>query len=86
MAGCVEGICRALVLGLVLIAGTAIRAGSFRRSRHQNYKKQTQLGVPTTPTVCGGTSSSVKRSENWSHPIPFIGLRKRTISLKAAVI
>ena len=44
MAGCVEGTRRALVLGLVLIAGTAIRAGSFRRS-------PTLLTYPLHPRV-----------------------------------
>ena len=28
------------------------------------------LNVPTTPAACGGTGSSVKRSENWSPLIP----------------
>ena len=28
--------------------------------------------------VCGGTGSYVKRSENWSRPIPSIGLRRHT--------
>ena len=36
------------------------------------------LNVPTTPAACGGTGSSVKRSENWSHPIPSIGLGRHT--------
>ena len=38
------------------------------------------LNVPTTPSACGGTGSSVKRSENWiwSHPIPSIGLGRKT--------
>ena len=27
---------------------------------------------------CGGTGSSVKRSINWSHPIPSIGLGRQT--------
>ena len=33
---------------------------------------------PTTPVAYGGTGSSVKRSENWSHPIPSIGLGRHT--------
>ena len=41
------------------------------------YKKNT-LNVPTTPAACGGTGSSVKRSENWCHPIPSIGLGRQT--------
>ena len=28
--------------------------------------------------ACGGTGSSVKRSGNWSHPIPSIGLGRQT--------
>ena len=36
------------------------------------------LNVPTTPAACGGTGSSVKRSENLSHPIPSIGLGRQT--------
>ena len=40
------------------------------------YKKH--INVPTTPAACSGTGSSVKRSENWSHPIPSIGLRRQT--------
>ena len=36
------------------------------------------LNVPTTPVACSGTSSSVKRSENWSHPITSIGLGRKT--------
>ena len=36
------------------------------------------LNVPTTPAACGGTGSSVKRSENWSHPITSIGLGRQT--------
>ena len=28
--------------------------------------------------MSGGTGSSVKRSENWSHPIPSIGLGRHT--------
>ena len=31
-----------------------------------------------TPAACGGTGSSVKRSENWSHPIPSICLGRQT--------
>ena len=34
--------------------------------------------VPTTPAACGGTGSSVKRSENWSHSIPSIGNGRQT--------
>ena len=29
---------------------------------------KTHSNVPTTPAACGGTGSSVKRSENLSHP------------------
>ena len=36
------------------------------------------LNVPTTPAACGGTGSSVKISENWSHPIPSMGLGRQT--------
>ena len=38
--------------------------------------------VPTTPAACGGTGSSVKSSENWSHPIPSISLGRHTITFK----
>ena len=31
-----------------------------------------------TLAACGGTGSSVKRSENWSNPIPSIGLGRHT--------
>ena len=37
-----------------------------------------QSVLPTTPTACGETGSSVKKSENWSHPIPSIGLGRQT--------
>ena len=39
------------------------------------------LKCTTTPAACGGTGSSVKRSENWSHPIPSIGLVRQTTTL-----
>ena len=42
------------------------------------------LNVPTTPAACGGTGSSVKRSENWSHPIPSIGLGRQTTTTGSA--
>ena len=42
------------------------------------YIYKAHLIVPTTPAACGGTGSSVKRSENWSHPIPSIGLGRKT--------
>ena len=44
---------------------------------HLTYNKS-HLHVPTTPAACGGTGSSVKRSANWSHPIPAIGLVRHT--------
>ena len=42
------------------------------------YIIKSTLNVPTTPAACYGTSSSVKRSEKWSHPIPSIGLGRHT--------
>ena len=43
------------------------------------YKKSVlEKNIPTSPAACGGTGSSVKRSENWSHPIPSIGLGRHT--------
>ena len=41
------------------------------------YKKHFK-NVPMTPAAFGGTGSSVKRSENWSHPIPSISLGRQT--------
>ena len=41
------------------------------------------VNVPTTPAACDGTGSSVKRSENWSHPIPSIGLGRQTTTTTA---
>ena len=38
-----------------------------------------------TPAACGGTGSSVKRSENWSHPIPSIGLGRQTTTKTTTV-
>ena len=46
MAGCVEGIRRALVLGLVLIAGTAIEQASSVGSQH----------IPSPSRLSGETS------------------------------
>ena len=40
--------------------------------------KKIHLNVPTTPATCGGTGSSVKRYENWSHPIPSISVGRQT--------
>ena len=43
------------------------------------------LNVPTTPAACGGTGSSVKRSENWSRPISSIGLGRQTTTTASPV-
>ena len=36
---------------------------------------------PKTPAACDGTGSSVKISENWSRPIPSIGLGWHTTTI-----
>ena len=48
------------------------------------YKKHI-INVPTTPAACGGTGSSVKRSENWSRPIPSIGLGRQTTTIHESI-
>ena len=42
------------------------------------YNNKSTLHVPTTPAACDATGSSVKRSKNWSRPIPSISLRRKT--------
>ena len=46
------------------------------------YNKNT-LNVPMTPAACGGSGSFVKRSENWGHPIPSIGLGRHTTTTES---
>ena len=44
------------------------------------------LHIKTTPAACSGTGSSVKRSENWSRPIPSIGCgRQTTVNWKVLI-
>ena len=50
------------------------------------YKKHTKNVSTTPPAGCGGTVSSVKRSENWSHPILSIGLGRHTKTTTVMVI
>ena len=46
------------------------------------YNNKHNSNVPSIPAACGGTGSSVKRSENWSS----IGLGRQTTTSEEIII